>query len=117
MTKPTTILLALVGIVFSLVEAKACKEGLDYCGYNLLKRGMFRTLFLRLLIAMLTVRTQETTFARSTTSSRESGCRSRTRMRDTLSFIVVATDGFAGMSIAATVWMVARERVTFAGSR
>jgi hypothetical protein len=57
MTKPTTILLALAGIVFSLVEAKACKEGLDYCGYNLLKRGMFRTLFIRLVIAMLTART------------------------------------------------------------
>lgn len=116
MTKPITVLLALAGILLPLAEAKACTEGLDYCGYNLLNKGMSLVFFGRLLLPMLTVRTQETIFARLTTSSRESGCLSRTHMRDILSFVVPATDGFAGMSTAATVWMAARERVTFVGS-
>ncbi|KAK3291107.1 uncharacterized protein B0H64DRAFT_450543 [Chaetomium fimeti] len=39
MTKPITILLALAATVLPLAEAKACKEGLKYCGSTLLRRG------------------------------------------------------------------------------
>ncbi|KAH6847831.1 hypothetical protein B0I37DRAFT_375952 [Chaetomium sp. MPI-CAGE-AT-0009] len=41
MTKPITILLALVAAVLPLAEAKACKEGLKYCGSTLLRRGNY----------------------------------------------------------------------------
>ncbi|KAK1597398.1 uncharacterized protein LY79DRAFT_541539 [Colletotrichum navitas] len=41
MTKPMTILLALTSIMYPLAEAKACTEGLEYCGYNLLKKGKY----------------------------------------------------------------------------
>ncbi|KZL70580.1 hypothetical protein CI238_01551 [Colletotrichum incanum] len=80
MTKPLTILLALTSVLFPLAEAKACTEGLEYCGYNLLRKGM-----------------------KLITSSRESGFLLRTLMRGILSSIVAVTDGSAGMSTVAPV--------------
>ncbi|GKT41693.1 uncharacterized protein ColSpa_01874 [Colletotrichum spaethianum] len=62
MTKPITILLALTGVLLPIAEAKACTEGLEYCGYNLLKKGKF--LSSHSLCAMLTIRTKEITCAR-----------------------------------------------------
>ncbi|WYZ43629.1 hypothetical protein EsH8_VII_000065 [Colletotrichum jinshuiense] len=41
--KPTTIILALSGVLSTLVEARACTEGLSYCGYNLLNIGKYQT--------------------------------------------------------------------------
>ena len=43
MTRPTVILLALAAVFSTMVESKACKEGLDYCGFNLLRRGDYRS--------------------------------------------------------------------------
>ncbi|SPQ20541.1 999ec40d-37e3-43cd-a734-d6b6265fd184 [Thermothielavioides terrestris] len=39
MTKPITLLHALTATLFPLTQAKACTEGLNYRGYNLLKKG------------------------------------------------------------------------------
>ncbi|AEO71111.1 uncharacterized protein THITE_116456 [Thermothielavioides terrestris NRRL 8126] len=43
MTKPITLLHALTATLFPLTQAKACTEGLNYRGYNLLKKGTANT--------------------------------------------------------------------------
>jgi len=39
MVKLSTILLGALSVLPAITMAKACTEGLDYCGYNLLKKG------------------------------------------------------------------------------
>jgi hypothetical protein len=41
MTKPYTILLAVAAIVSTVVEAKDCTEGLNYCGHVLANKGTY----------------------------------------------------------------------------
>ncbi len=40
MVKPTAFVLALAAALPTLTAAKACKDGLVYCGYNLLGKGI-----------------------------------------------------------------------------
>ncbi|KAM0384927.1 hypothetical protein ACHAQC_011890 [Fusarium culmorum] len=40
--KPTTLLVAAAAVFSSAAEARACTEGLSYCGWNLLKVGNYR---------------------------------------------------------------------------
>ena len=41
MVKFSTVVLAVASALPALTAAKACAEGLDYCGWNLVRRGRY----------------------------------------------------------------------------
>jgi len=41
MVKLSTVVLAVTSALPALTAAKACAEGLDYCGWNLVRRGRY----------------------------------------------------------------------------
>ncbi|KAF4981023.1 hypothetical protein FZEAL_3075 [Fusarium zealandicum] len=43
MVKPITLTLVFASLLPSLTSAAACTDGLDYCGYNLIKRGAYKS--------------------------------------------------------------------------